>query len=188
MALQIRIRSSLEIQGASPELKSYLQELLTLTNPVWIEAKAFGRFTGNIPQYIRQFEFEDNRMIVPRGLLEHLVNDLNLEWELTDERADPEAPWGEGNVLLRPDDQETAVQQLMSHDNGFLSAPAGSGKTVMGLEMCRRLGLRALWLVHQENLKKQAIEEAVEHLGLKEERSEERRVGKECRSRWSPYH
>ena len=23
---------------------------------------------------------------------------------------------------------------------------------------------------------------------LKEERSEERRVGKECRSRWSPYH
>ena len=27
----------------------------------------------------------------------------------------------------------------------------------------------------------------VEHL-LEEERSEERRVGKECRSRWSPYH
>ena len=24
--------------------------------------------------------------------------------------------------------------------------------------------------------------------GLAEERSEERRVGKECRSRWSPYH
>jgi superfamily II DNA or RNA helicase len=169
MALQIRIRNNLEIQGASPELRNYLQELLTLTNPVWIEAKAFGRYTANIPQYIRQFEFEDRRMIVPRGLLEHLVNDLNLVWELTDERAAPEAPWGEGNVLLRPDDQETAVQQLMSHDNGFLSAPAGSGKTVMGLEMCRRLGLRALWLVHQENLKKQSIEEAVEHIGLEVE-------------------
>ena len=169
MALRIRIRNNLEIQGASPELKSYLEGLLTLTNPVWVEAKAFGRYTANIPQYIRQYEFEDHRMIVPRGLLEHLVNDLALEWELTDERAAPEAPWGEGNVLLRPDDQETAVQQLMSHDNGFLSAPAGSGKTVMGLEMCRRLGLRALWLVHQENLKKQAIEEAIEHLDLKEE-------------------
>ena len=169
MALQIRIRNNLEIQGASPELRSYLEGLLTLTNPVWIEAKAFGRYTANIPQYIRQYEFEDHRMIVPRGLLEHLVNDLALEWELTDERAAPKAPWGEGNVLLRPDDQETAVQQLMSHENGFLSAPAGSGKTVMGLEMCRRLGLRALWLVHQENLKKQSIEEAVEHLGLEVE-------------------
>ena len=27
-----------------------------------------------------------------------------------------------------------------------------------------------------------------ELLELQEERSEERRVGKECRSRWSPYH
>src|SRR5256886_11587597 len=26
------------------------------------------------------------------------------------------------------------------------------------------------------------------HLGIARERSEERRVGKECRSRWSPYH
>ena len=28
----------------------------------------------------------------------------------------------------------------------------------------------------------------VEHLRAKHPRSEERRVGKECRSRWSPYH
>ena len=169
MELQIRIRNNLEIQGASPELKSYLEELLTLVNPVWVEAKAFGRYTANIPQYIRQFEYEDHCMLVPRGLLEHLINDLDLEWVLIDERAAPEAPWGEGNVTLRPDDQESAVQRMMAHDNGFLSAPAGSGKTVMGLELCRRLGLRALWLVHQESLKKQAIEEAVKHLGLKVE-------------------
>ena len=29
---------------------------------------------------------------------------------------------------------------------------------------------------------------AIEHIGKIEGRSEERRVGKECRSRWSPYH
>jgi superfamily II DNA or RNA helicase len=166
MAIQIRIRNNLEIQGASPELKSYLEGLLTIINPVWVEAKTFRRYTANIPQHIRLFEFKDHCMIVPRGLLEHLLYDLELEGELIDERVAPEAPWGEGNVTLRPDDQEPAVQRLMTHDNGFLSAPAGSGKTVMGLELCRRLGLRALWLVHQENLKKQAIEEAVKHLGL----------------------
>lgn len=169
MGLQIRIRNHLEIQGANPELKSYLEELLTVVNPVWVEAKTFGRYTGNISQYIRQYEFQNHSMIVPRGLLEHLLEDLGLEWEVTDERVGPDAPWGEGNVLLRPDDQEPAVQQLMTHDNGFLSAPAGSGKTVMGLELCRRLGKKALWLVHQDALKTQAIEEAVTHLGLKEE-------------------
>ena len=29
---------------------------------------------------------------------------------------------------------------------------------------------------------------AADHITMKIERSEERRVGKECRSRWSPYH
>ena len=33
------------------------------------------------------------------------------------------------------------------------------------------------------------VQEAVDYLEtLKDARSEERRVGKECRSRWSPYH
>ena len=46
------------------------------------------------------------------------------------------------------------------------------------------------FLVHPEATKSQ-IKEAVEKMftGTKvEKRSEERRVGKECRSRWSPYH
>ena len=34
--------------------------------------------------------------------------------------------------------------------------------------------------------KDEAIDAVIEHGGI--ERSEERRVGKECRSRWSPYH
>ena len=32
------------------------------------------------------------------------------------------------------------------------------------------------------------VSEAANMLGLSVHRSEERRVGKECRSRWSPYH
>ena len=37
------------------------------------------------------------------------------------------------------------------------------------------------------NNKQQSMSELAKRL-LKKERSEERRVGKECRSRWSPYH
>src|SRR5207302_4791810 len=33
-----------------------------------------------------------------------------------------------------------------------------------------------------------AFHEVLQQLARKNERSEERRVGKECRSRWSPYH
>ena len=34
----------------------------------------------------------------------------------------------------------------------------------------------------------EVVEKADPHIGLLHRRSEERRVGKECRSRWSPYH
>ena len=171
--MKLRICKSLHIQGADQELRDYLKSLLTMVNPEWVEAKTFGRWTGNIDQHIRQFtETGDGELIVPRGQLDHLLYDLGRDWEVQDERVAPESEkiWPEGNILLRPDDQEPAVQDLMSYDNGFLSAPAGSGKTVMGLELCRRLGLKALWLTHLNPLKKQAIEEAVSLLEIPEDR------------------
>ena len=39
-----------------------------------------------------------------------------------------------------------------------------------------------------EALEKLINGEAPETEGISQDRSEERRVGKECRSRWSPYH
>src|ERR1051325_2979668 len=55
----------------------------------------------------------------------------------------------------------------------ILGAP-GAGKTVFALE-CLVNGAR--------NLREPGI-----FVAFEESRSEERRVGKECRSRWSPYH
>ena len=38
------------------------------------------------------------------------------------------------------------------------------------------------------DVKVKCVEEQTTQAELAEKRSEERRVGKECRSRWSPYH
>ena len=44
-------------------------------------------------------------------------------------------------------------------------------------------------LMAKVELKKPIVDEIIENLkDAKSARSEERRVGKECRSRWSPYH
>lgn len=168
--MELRIRNQLEIRGADQELKEYLQALLTLLNPEWLDAKTFGRWLGDIPKHISQYKEDGDRVIVPRGILVHLLEDLGKTWEVSDERVAPEAEeaWPEGSVVLRPDDQEPAVQELLSYENGYLSAPAGSGKTVMGLEAARRLGLKALWLTHRKELKDQAIERAVELLEIPE--------------------
>ena len=49
----------------------------------------------------------------------------------------------------------------------------------------RKPSSRAL---QNDRLKQRILELYTEHNGMAGSRSEERRVGKECRSRWSPYH
>ena len=57
------------------------------------------------------------------------------------------------------------------------------GVTTLALIVAPKvLGLEA-GLVHADDVKQVAVQEPTALL-----RSEERRVGKECRSRWSPYH
>ncbi len=54
--------------------------------------------------------------------------------------------------------QEDGITELLQHEEGFLKAPAGSGKTVMGLELIARVGQPALWLTHLDRLFKQVID------------------------------
>ncbi len=167
--MKLRIYKDITIYGINPELKNYLQEYLVTENPEYIEARKFGRYLGNIQQWIVQFQEEnDGGFTIPRGMLEHVLIDLGLEFQVEDARVGPEAEktWPIPNAVLRPDDQEPAVQEILSHYNGFLSAPAGSGKTVMGLMAAQRLGLKCLWLTHRQELKDQVIDEIVEHLDI----------------------
>ena len=57
----------------------------------------------------------------------------------------------------------------------------------LALGTAEGVGLRAV--MHPEERAVSAdVEETAEGILLPAARSEERRVGKECRSRWSPYH
>ena len=167
--MKLTISNNLELHEIDPELRGYLKDYLTLLNPEWLDAQNFGRWTGNLSKYITQYqEDEAGKVTVPRGILRHLVEDLGREWEIEDHRVfpQPKKDWPIGKITLRSEDQELAVRRLLQNESGFLDAPAGSGKTVMGLEAARRLGTRALWLTHRKELKDQAFERAVELLDL----------------------
>ena len=78
----------------------------------------------------------------------------------------------------------------------ILKAPTGAGKTVLASEIVERFykGKKIVVLCHRlvllEQLEKALSKKhTVRKLATSDTgRSEERRVGKECRSRWSPYH
>ena len=61
------------------------------------------------------------------------------------------------------------------------------------MEQMRRYGIPASvtlaqGILESSNGQSRLARNENNHFGIKATRSEERRVGKECRSRWSPYH
>src|SRR5256885_10320690 len=61
-------------------------------------------------------------------------------------------------------------------------------EVVLAHRLDRGLEVVALLAGHAELVALHLVGDALEPEALHELRSEERRVGKECRSRWSPYH
>ena len=73
----------------------------------------------------------------------------------------------------------------------LLNGVTGSGKTEIYLHLMERVLSKkeqVLFLVPEIGLTPQLYEAITSRFGNCVGRSEERRVGKECRSRWSPYH
>jgi superfamily II DNA or RNA helicase len=62
--------------------------------------------------------------------------------------------------------QEAAVEQMLARDFGTLSAPTGSGKTVMALYMVARRRQPALVIVHTKDLAAQWVERIEAFLGI----------------------
>ena len=54
--------------------------------------------------------------------------------------------------------------------------------------MCFILTMSIIVQIKTMNNASATVGQTLTENGLRDERSEERRVGKECRSRWSPYH
>ena len=73
---------------------------------------------------------------------------------------------------------------------GIFHAKMGSIKDRNGMDLIEAEDIKKRWQEYTEEPYKKDLHDPDYHDGVITdlERSEERRVGKECRSRWSPYH
>src|SRR5260370_14292412 len=83
-----------------------------------------------------------------------------------------------------PDPQETETQA--SHLQRIIEAPCAIDGTPLVISPCMGIAMYPGDGKNAEELLNRA--ESAMHMAKDSGRSEERRVGKECRSRWSPYH
>jgi len=120
----------------------------------------YGRYVGGIPEFLKLYSKAPNGLFVPRGFLQKIEKKLfgkGNDIEIVDNRVLSDPIDVDSLISLRPY-QEPAKYDLLENPNGMLIAPAGSGKTVLGLEVFATLRQKLLWLTHTKRLAGQVID------------------------------
>jgi superfamily II DNA or RNA helicase len=168
-ALGVR-RAQLEIPtgGLPASLIGALKRLATLANPVYFEKQRLRFGTYNIPRFIFCGEMHSGRLVLPRGAAgaaDGLFRKAGGRLEIDDQRP----AWAACEFAFHGElttDQRTAVDAMLTHDDGVLLAPPGAGKTVMGCAIIAARKTPTLILVHRKPLMEQWRARLETFLGL----------------------
>jgi len=157
--MKIRVKNQLIIYDPIPAVRAYCEKNLIIDNPDYYKLEKMGKWTGNTPKKLYLYEAIAHDIKMPFGCL----NDLWKIHPVKDDYIFDISPVREteykSNINLYPY-QENAVTAAIKGKNGILVMPCGSGKTQCGLEIIARIGGRALWLTHTQDLLNQSKQRA----------------------------
>lgn len=162
--MKIRIRNRLIVSDPIPAVRAYCEKNLIIDNPDYYKLEKMGKWTGNTPKKLWLFEKMNDELWLPFGCLNDLWKIHPVKDDYIFEICPVEPRKYESHINLYPY-QENAVQAAIRGKNGILVMPCGSGKTQCGLEIISRIGGRALWLTHTQDLLNQSKKRAESVLG-----------------------
>lgn len=157
--MRVKVRNQLTITDYPRAMLDWCNKYLVLDNPEFHKKERMGLWVGSTPRYIWLFEKVGDELRVPFGCIQSLHNAFgkNIDYEYQIQPI--KAVDYQSNINLYPY-QENAVNAVLERKNGILVAPCGSGKTNMGMEIIARIGGRALWLTHTQDLLNQSLARA----------------------------
>ena len=157
--LQITLNNKLHIsRGHCPlPLLNLIKEQLNFLNTEYIIKKKAGLNTWNTQPYFKVMEEENGHIIIPRGMTGKVLRfckDHKIGFNFLDRRE--KLPSIEFTSIIKLKGfQEIALEATRKRDLGILSAPPGTGKTVMGLAIIAEKRQPALIVVHRQQLAEQ---------------------------------
>lgn len=161
-------RVEIPVAELAPELRDRLRRTAAFANPEFFERERARLSTHKTPRVIACHEDTGDRLLLPRGCLEHVVAELEqagVDVTVRDARSDgqPVSVTFAG-TLTAP--QRAAVKAMATHDMGVLVAPPGAGKTVMATALIAKRARSTLVLVHRRPLLEQWISRLAEFLDI----------------------
>ncbi len=170
--MKVIISNQLKLSQVPDEIHADLIKQLQFDNPKYIENQRMGRWNKGTPKRLKFFSrVGNNGLYIPRGFMRQLIlmgRRLAEPIEIDDRRREhPQVDFIFGGVL-KPF-QQTAVNIMMSKDFGTLSAPTGSGKTVMALYMVAMRRQPTLVVVHTKDLALQWVDRIHTFLGIQKD-------------------
>ena len=154
-----------------PELRNRLVRTAAFQNPEFYKAQSMRLPTYDKPRIIACAEEHAQHIGLPRGCLEDvqvLLTDLKIKVDVQDKRVTGEPLDVEFQGELRPG-QQTAVNEMLQHDTGVLSATTAFGKTVAAAWLIAARGVNTLVLVHRRQLLDQWVERLAQFLNVDEQ-------------------
>lgn len=156
--MNIMVKNKIIIEEPTQDILRYCESNLKVDNPEYFKKQKMGRWTGNTPKEFVLFQRVGNDIVIPFGCLNdvwRLAKDAKYKICFNDLRK-----FDYKSTINLYDYQEQAVMEALKKKNGILVMPCGGGKTQTGLEIIARIGGRALWLTHTQDLLNQSKERA----------------------------
>ncbi len=177
--LQITLNNSIRLNRnrLSPNLISFLKEELNFANSEYFIKKKSGKSTWKTERYFKFIEETEKGVIIPRGFIGKLLRfciQEKIDFKFHDERVKHPLVNFTTSISLRSH-QNIAMKATSKKDFGVITAPPGSGKTIIGLKIIAEKQQPALIIVHRKQLFEQWIERT--QAFLKIPKSEIGRIG-----------
>ena len=169
--MNIEICNVLDVDITDDLLLQIIIDELTYENPLYIEAQKAGRSTRGITKILKNFTFSNGSYQLPRGYLSRLLTiviELGLPFNIIESRSViPFPTMYKHNIVLR-DYQIKALQNISQYTEGLLEAPAGSGKTIVGIAALLMCNQKSIWITHTKQLLFQFVDRIKQFVDIPE--------------------
>ena len=161
--MRVIVGNQIYVENPHENLMDYVRKELVLDNPEYAKKVRMHKWVGNTPQKIYLYETDGDTLILPYGCLAHVLVYTDRRDSVQLKMHTPKMVWYGCDIPLY-DYQKEATQAMQNAYYGILQAPAGSGKTQIGLSMAVTLGRKTLWLTHTQDLLNQSRDRALQYM------------------------